>query len=76
MKISISLDEGEVAFVDKFAGDHGVPSRSAVIQRAIAVLRALELGDDYASAWDEWEESGEAGIWDSTAADGLTPKAS
>lgn len=31
-----------------------------------------ELGDAYAEAWREWEESADARDWESTAADGLS----
>lgn len=41
-----------------------------MIQRALALLRANALGDDYAAAWDEWSAS-EADLWEATAADGL-----
>ncbi len=29
------------------------------------------LEEAYAAAWDEWEASGEAPLWDGTAADGV-----
>ncbi len=29
------------------------------------------LEEAYAGAWDEWESSGEAALWDATAADGV-----
>lgn len=41
-----------------------------MVQRALALLRANALGDDYAAAWDEWSAS-EADLWETTAADGL-----
>jgi hypothetical protein len=46
-------------------------SVGAAIQRAIHLLRASELGDAYELAWQEWEQSGEAELWESTAADAL-----
>ena len=70
MKLSISIGEDEVAFIDRYAAEYGVDSRSAVVQRAIAALRALELGEDYAAAWDEWDRS-EGDSWDVTLSDGL-----
>jgi len=71
MKLSVSLSSGDVEFIDQYATEHGVESRSAVVQRAVVLLRASELGDDYAAAWDEWESS-EDGVWDSTVSDGLS----
>ena len=78
MKLSVSLPAEDVAFVDDYVERTGEPSRSSAIQRAIGLLRAAELEEEYASAFDEWAES-EAGemaeIWDRAAADGLTDAA-
>lgn len=70
MKLSVSLGEDDVAFIDRYATEHGVDSRSAVVQRALGLLRALELGEEYAAAWDEWERS-EGDVWDVALTDGL-----
>lgn len=70
MKLSVSLPEGDVEFIDQYATDHEVGSRSAVVHRALSLLRSNELAADYAAAWDEWASSGED-LWDSTIADGL-----
>ena len=53
----------------------GLSSRSAAIQQAIRLLGDPELEGAYAEAWDEWEASGDAAAWDSTAADGLADAA-
>ena len=71
MKLSVSLSSRDVEFIDHYAAEHGVDSRSGVVQRAVVLLRASELGDDYAAAWDEWEAS-EDDAWDSTISDGLS----
>jgi Arc/MetJ-type ribon-helix-helix transcriptional regulator len=70
VKLSVSLSDDDVEFVDRYAADHGVESRSGVVQRAVSLLRASELGADYAAAWDEWESS-EDRAWDGTLADGI-----
>lgn len=70
MKLSVSIADEDVEFIDQYADEHGVESRSAVVQRALALLRANALGEDYAAAWDEWSAS-DAGLWEATAADGL-----
>ena len=70
MKLSVSLPDGDVEFIDHYANEHEVDSRSAVVHRALALLRSNELGADYAAAWDEWASGGEP--WDATIADGLT----
>ncbi|MGF1647886.1 MAG: ribbon-helix-helix protein, CopG family [Kineosporiaceae bacterium] len=71
MKVSVSLSAEDLATVDWYARQEGVPSRSAVIQRAIALLRQRSLEDDYANAWDEWAGTGEAAAWEGSLADGL-----
>lgn len=72
MKVSISLAEADVEFVDEYARVQGFRSRSAVIQRAVTLLRASELAGAYAEAWQEWESEADAEAWERTAADGLT----
>ncbi len=70
MKMSVSLGEDEVRFLDEYASARGT-SRSAAVQQAVALLRANELSDAYVDAWDEWVESGEAAVWESATGDGL-----
>ncbi len=70
MKLSVSLPDEDVEFLDHYASEHGLESRSGVLRRALAVLRATELGDDYAAAWEEWAGA-ESDAWEATAADGL-----
>jgi predicted transcriptional regulator len=71
MKLSVSLPDDDVEYLDAYARTQG-QSRSAVLHKAVRVLRATELGSAYEDAWRDWE-SGEAAAWDSTTADGLTP---
>ena len=73
MKISVSLPEGDVVFLDRYALRVAAGSRSAVVQRAIRLLRATELGPAYAQAWEEWATSGDAEAWDAVAGDGIEP---
>lgn len=70
MKLSVSIADEDVDFIDRYADQHGVGTRSGVVQRALNLLRAVELGDDYAAAWDEWS-AGDADVWDTVVADGL-----
>jgi len=72
MKISVSLPDEDVDFLDSYAENQGYKSRSAVVHTAVRMLRSSKLGDAYADAWQEWEDSGEAEIWDRAASDGLT----
>ena len=70
MKLSVSLPDEDVGFLDAYARGQGFPSRSAVLQKAVRLLRSSELGGDYAGAWAEWAGSGEAEAWEATAGDG------
>jgi Arc/MetJ-type ribon-helix-helix transcriptional regulator len=71
VKISISLPDEDVAALDEYARTSGLKSRSAVVRRALVLLRQPDLEQDYAAAWDEWESSGDQAAWEGTAADGL-----
>jgi len=71
MKVSVSLPSDDIAFLDAYASERGLDSRSAAVQRAIRLLRTAELGNAYAEAWQEWASSGEAEAWDLTVGDGL-----
>jgi Arc/MetJ-type ribon-helix-helix transcriptional regulator len=71
VKLSVSLGDQDVEFLDEYASTHGVPSRSAVLARAVALLRANQLSDAYVDAWDEWAGSDESAAWESTVGDGL-----
>ena len=71
MKISVSLPDEDIQFLDEYAEAQGYPSRSAVVHTAVRILRSSKLGDAYADAWQEWEGSGDSEVWDSAANDGL-----
>ena len=62
MKLSVSLGEEDVAFLDEYAARTKAGSRSAVLQQAVDLLRTRQLEHAYEAAWDEW--SGEQGAWD------------
>lgn len=71
MKISVSLPDEDVEFLDAYAQTQGYESRSAVVHTAVRILRSSKLGDAYADAWAEWEESGEGELWENATSDGL-----
>jgi Arc/MetJ-type ribon-helix-helix transcriptional regulator len=71
MKLSVSLPDADVAFIDDFAARSGEPSRSSVLQRAVRLLRMAELDSAYEGAYREWEAGEDAQLWEATAADGL-----
>ena len=67
-KLSISLAEDDVAFLDEL----NPTSRSAAVHTAIELARSLRLADDYAAAYDEWNGSEDAELWDAVTGDGIT----
>jgi len=71
MKISISLPDDDVRFLDEYAQTQGFASRSAVLRSAVRILRSSKLGDAYADAWEQWSVSGEADVWETATSDGL-----
>ena len=70
MKLSVSLPDDDVAYLDGYAETQGLASRSAALQKAVRLLRASELGAAYEEAWGDWAGS-DAELWDATTADGL-----
>lgn len=73
MKVSVSLPEDDIEFLDAYARARGYPSRSAALHKAVGLLRSGELASAYEDAWRSWAASGEAEAWDAVAADGLEP---
>lgn len=71
VKLSVSLPDEDVEFLDAYAETQGIRSRSAVVHKALRLLRASELGGAYEAAWTEWSASSDAGLWERTASDGL-----
>jgi Arc/MetJ-type ribon-helix-helix transcriptional regulator len=72
MKVSVSLPDEDVNFLDQYAKQEGFESRSAVLHKAVRLLRASGLGAAYEEAWREWAAGGEEDLWESTSADGLS----
>jgi Arc/MetJ-type ribon-helix-helix transcriptional regulator len=72
MKVSVSLPGEDVEFLDEYAKKQGYESRSAVLHKAVRLLRATELSAAYENAWREWADSGDAELWELTSADGLS----
>jgi Arc/MetJ-type ribon-helix-helix transcriptional regulator len=72
MKVSVSLPGEDVEFLDLYAKEQGLDSRSAALQRAVRLLRVSELDASYESAWEEWGALGNAEAWDATTGDGLS----
>lgn len=75
MKVSVSLPGEDIEFLDGYAREQGLESRSAALHKAVRLLRAAELGVAYERAWDEWTADGDSDLWERTAGDGLVTNA-
>ena len=71
MKVSVSLPDEDVEFLDAYAASQGIASRSAALHKAVRLLRASELGPDYEAAWAEWSRGEDQELWDATVGDGV-----
>jgi Arc/MetJ-type ribon-helix-helix transcriptional regulator len=71
MKLSVSLPQDDVEYLDDYARAQGLESRSAALHKAVRLLRASELGAAYEDAWSEWSSREDAVLWDSASADGV-----
>jgi Arc/MetJ-type ribon-helix-helix transcriptional regulator len=71
MKVSVSLPEDDIEFLDSYAHTQGIPSRSAALHQAVGLLRAAQLGAAYEDAWEEWTASGDANVWETVTGDGV-----
>lgn len=76
MKVSVSLGEQDLRYLDAYAEREGLRSRSATVHAAIKALRAQDLESEYAEAIEEWALSDDADAWDATVGDGLDGDAS
>ncbi|HET8896158.1 MAG TPA: ribbon-helix-helix domain-containing protein [Protaetiibacter sp.] len=67
VKVSISIPDGDLAYLDTQTLAGRYPSRSAALHDAIRMLRESELADAYAEAFAERHDD----EWETAAADGL-----
>jgi hypothetical protein len=71
-KLSISVDETYLPFIDNYQRQHNVKTKSEVLERALELLRRTELERAYAEAAEEWRNNPDAKLWENTVGDGLT----
>jgi Arc/MetJ-type ribon-helix-helix transcriptional regulator len=71
MKVSVSLPDDDVEFLDSYAQAQGIVSRSAVVHKAVGLLRTSQLERAYEEAWATWSGGGDAEAWEATAVDGV-----
>jgi hypothetical protein len=62
----VTLSPDDVALLDEYARAAVLTSRSAALQHAIRLLPIAGLERDYAAAWAEWQEGGDATAWETT----------
>jgi Arc/MetJ-type ribon-helix-helix transcriptional regulator len=70
MKLSVSLPDEDVEFLDALSVELGLAGRSAALQRAVRALRESRLEAAYAAAVEEWASSS-VSEWDRVISDGL-----
>lgn len=71
MKLSVSLPDDDVEYLDEYARVQRLESRSAALHKAVRLLRASELGSAYEDAWSEWAGSEDDQLWGTAVDDGL-----
>ncbi len=71
MKVSVSLPDEDVEFLDAYAQAQGLASRSAVLHKAVRLLRGAELAPAYEDAFASWQDSDDAADWENTVGDNL-----
>ena len=71
MKVSVSLPDEDIEFLDDYAASNGMASRSAAVHKAIRLLRSSGLGAAYEQAWTEWTTNDDAADWEAVVSDGI-----
>lgn len=68
-KLSVSIDQQLLTFLEGYQQEHQIKSKSEVISEALRLLRERELESQYAAAMQEWKQ--EADLWEAVTGDGL-----
>ncbi len=69
------MPDETVALLDRIVELQGLASRSAAIQHGIELLVNESLLSSYRAAFDEFEQSGDAKLWQNVSGDALEPEA-
>jgi len=75
MKLSVSLRDEDVAFLDEYTQTASLESRSAAVQEAVQALRSAILAEEYTQMFSDPTYLKDAREWDVTSADGLADEA-
>lgn len=71
MKVSVSLPDEDVEFLDDYAEAQGLSSRWAVLHKAVRLLRGLELAPAYEDAFSSRDACEDGADWDVTVSDNI-----
>jgi hypothetical protein len=74
VKLSVSVDQGFVPFIERYQHNHTVRTKSEVVERALELLRKAELEQAYKEAAQDWLENPDAALWENTVGDGIEPR--
>jgi Arc/MetJ-type ribon-helix-helix transcriptional regulator len=74
MKLSVSLPDEDIDFLDGYAHEHGIQTRSAAVHEAMRLLRASQLESASDAAWQEWTRAGDGQAWNVPTRDGLAER--
>ncbi|MFI6881724.1 hypothetical protein [Streptosporangium canum] len=69
MDTSVTLSGQDVFLIEYHQNQKGAKSRSAVIRKALQLLREFTLEEDYAAAFGEMDGNGGADLGDSMVGD-------
>jgi Arc/MetJ-type ribon-helix-helix transcriptional regulator len=71
MKVSVSLPDEDIEFLDAYAANNGMASRSAAVHKAVRLLRSTGLSAAYEQAWAEWASDDDSTDWETVVSDGV-----
>jgi hypothetical protein len=71
MKVIVDLAEDDLRFLDRYAKQAGLDSRSAALQKAVRFLRSANLRQGYVDAWKGFDSDGDAALREATVGDGI-----
>lgn len=70
-KVSVSLEDADIALLDAEVREGRFATRSAALQEAVRMLRESRLADAYAEAYGEWADAGDEHAWGAASDDGV-----
>ena len=71
MKLSVSLPDEDIEYLDAYAERQGLSSRSAALKKAFRLLRASDLWAAYEDSWAEGAADYQSVLWDCATSAGV-----